>query len=250
MSKELSGFLGGDLMGLPTETAANSLRAAANDRETSNAFIESLEGREWLKFAARQQRWMFGKHRERLGDDRIAVHPGSFKHGWCAWSEGVNLGEVMVPLSKPLPDPNNLPEWSKKGKLSRQYQVDLQPIEGEHEGIPMRFRSNSFGGVSAVQDLMGRVADRLSVEDEYIVPLVILEADAYEHDTWGPTANPVFKIVGWLNAAGEEPPKKIPRGQVPEDGDLKADDPMNAKLQELAEDSPEEGAPQPIQRRR
>jgi len=201
MSNELSDFLGGDLATLPTAVAKN-LRSASMDRETGNSFVESLEGREWLKFAARAQRWAFGKTSEVLGDDRIAVHPGSFRHGWACWDDNVNKGEVMVSVVEPLPDPADLPSWKDQGKLTRQYQVDLQVLEGEHVGVPLRFRSNSYGGTSAVQDLMGKLADRLDVETEFVIPVVILEADPYDHEKWGPTSNPVFKIVDWANAKG------------------------------------------------
>lgn len=204
MSNELSDFLGGDVSSLPSVQAAKGLRAASLDRETGNSFVESLEGREWLKFAARQQRWTFGKQAEVLGDDRIAVHPGSFRHGWACWDDNVNKGEEMVPVTEPLPDPNELPAWSTQGKLTRQYQVDLQVLEGEHIGVPLRFRSNSYGGTNAVQDLMGKLADRLETTDtQYVIPVVVLDADPYEHEKWGPTANPVFRIVDWASPEGE-----------------------------------------------
>lgn len=205
MSNELGDFLGGGAVGLPSQDAINGLRQAAADRDTGNDFVESLEGREWLKFTARKQQWTFGKHNEVLGDDRMAVHPGSFKQGWACWDNNVNKGEVMVPISEPMPNLDALPEWSKQGKLSKQYQVDLQVMEGEHQGVPLRFRSNSYGGVSAVQDLMGKLADRLAVESTYVVPVVTLNADPYEHETWGAMANPVFKIVQWVDVHGNPP---------------------------------------------
>ena len=202
MSNELGDFLGGDTSSLPSATAVQGLRAASLDRDAGNSFVESLDGREWLKFVARQQRWTFGKQNEVLGDDRIAVHPGSFKQGWACWDDNVNKGEVMVSISDPMPLPDDLPSWKNEGKLSKQYQVDLQVLEGEHLGVPLRFRSNSYGGVSAVQDLMGKLADRLDVESEFVVPVVTLEADEYDHEKWGKMANPVFKIVDWANMEG------------------------------------------------
>jgi len=207
MSNELSEFLGGSTNLMPAKSAAEAFRQVDQAREVSNDFVEGLEGHELLKFASRTQRWLFGREGEPLGDDVIAVHPGSFRHGWCCWTEGQNAvckGQEMVPITEPMPLIENLPDWKNEGRVTKQLQFDLQVFEGEFTGTPLRFRSNSYGGVSAVQDLAGAIASRLETgEEEFIVPLIKLSHTTYQHKTWGTLGNPVFKVVSWVNSEGK-----------------------------------------------
>jgi hypothetical protein len=206
MGNDLTTFFGTEMGNLPTKSVAAGLRAASLDRDSSNRFVESLEGRELLKFASRTQKWVFGKEEEPLGDDCIAVNPGSFVHGRTVWTGGNNstfVDEIMVPITNPLPEPKA--GWEEQGDVSKQVQVDLQPIEGEFKGEPLRFRANSYGGVNAVQDLAGKLADRLEEDahDGFFIPVVLLEYSTYDHKTWGRLGNPIFKIVDWMNTDGK-----------------------------------------------
>ena len=68
--------------------------------------------------------WVYGAENTEVEEDAIlAVNPMGFQHGWTAWgskdrgNDGVNVGEVMVPATQPMPDINDLPnvngDWSK-----------------------------------------------------------------------------------------------------------------------------------------
>ena len=208
MSKDLELFAGDSAGQMPTKDIASSLSRSSLDRDTSNRFVESLDGRELLKFVSRTQKWVFGKDGERLGDENLAVNPGSFVHGICCWTGGNNssfVDEIMVPITADLPE--QPADWEGQGETNRQYQVDLQILDGEFKDEPLRFRVNSYGGVTAVQDLAGKLADRLEEEHNgFFVPIIELSFSTYSHATWGELGNPIFNVVDWMNSTGEYEP--------------------------------------------
>lgn len=207
MSNEIEAFAGTSVGNLPSKEISSSLRSSSLDRKQTSRFVESLGGRDLLKYGSRPDKWSFGKDQESLepGEDKMAVNPGSFVHGVCCWTGGNDsefVDELMVPITddKPL-----VPEdWASKGDVSKQYQFDLQVLDGEYKGVLLRFRSNSYGGVTSVQDLASKLADQLETEnDGYYIPIIVLDSSTYTHKKNGILGNPIFKIVDWANSEGE-----------------------------------------------
>jgi len=240
MSKDLELFAGDSAGQMPTKDIASSLRRSSLDRDTSNRFVESLDGRELLKFVSRTQKWVFGKDGERLGDETLAVNPGSFVHGICCWTGGNNssfVDEIMVPITADLPE--QPADWEAQGETNRQYQVDLQILDGEFKSEPLRFRVNSYGGVTAVQDLAGKLADRLEEDHNgYFVPVVELSFSTYSHATWGELGNPIFDVVDWMNADGQHEPEGVKPKAVEKKAKAKEVNPEPAKDSAEPEEKP------------
>ena len=72
-----------------------------------------------LQFKSREGGiWMFGRSRTiPQPDSQWAVNPASFLWGWVCWGDSSKtLGEKLVPISQPLPDPAGLPDTGFRGR--------------------------------------------------------------------------------------------------------------------------------------
>lgn len=188
---------------MATAIAASINQAGAN---TTNGFYGGMD--------------KYGTHF--YGADRTEVNPNDkwagniemFTHGFVAWgtaahgTEGKNVGEVMVPITQPLPLESDLPEV--KGEWSKAICMQLKCIEGEDEGVQILWKSNSYGGRKAYGALMTQVMEKLNDGDAACFPVMQLLSDSYNHKKYGKIFTPEFKVVGWMTQDGvrsEEPAK-------------------------------------------
>ena len=151
-----------------------------------------------------------------------AVNPTGFQHGFVAWgnaqhgTEGQNVGEVMVPATSPMPLESELPDV--KGSWSKAVAIQLRCTNGEDEGVQILFKSNSLGGRKAYAAVLQAVVGKIQAGEAECVPLVEMNAESYEHKTYGKIFNPVFEIVGWATMDGEkaeEPDGTEPAAEEP-----------------------------------
>ena len=159
-----------------------ALGAALNGVDTASVIGRS--GMPMLQFKRDGNgTWMFGQKRTVVEDgSRWAVNPLTFKWGYICFSDGNKvLGERLVSVSQPMPDPTELPD--KGFPWSQQWAVNLKCLDGTDAGIEVVYKPTTVGGIQAVAGLIEAVRDRLNggQHDGEVAPIVRLEKDCYPH---------------------------------------------------------------------
>lgn len=147
--------------------------------------------------------WVYGANQTEVEADTLwAVNPASFVHGYIAWGDAVVLGEVMVPVTEPLPQPGEAPAGAEKG-WQVQVGMGLKCVSGPDKDMEVRFTVTSVGGKKAVQQLGISIAQQIEVDQTKPVPVVKLKTDSYKHKMYGKIFTPVFEIVEWVGMDGK-----------------------------------------------
>jgi hypothetical protein len=183
--------------------AVSSLTTALRGLQTNAG---NGSGELFLKFD-KTGHWVFGSEGTEVEKDSLwAVNPYSFMHGFIAWGGGVPLGERMAPVTQPLPETGPAPEGAERG-WETQVSVSMKCIEGEDEGIDVRWSATSQGGKKALHALAMAVADQCVVEqgkdDPQVIAVVTLGRDTYKHKKYGTIQTPLLIIDHWLTLSGE-----------------------------------------------
>lgn len=196
--------------GLPSANALMQSLANVGAGDPSGG-ANTFDGRELLKMVRQTGEWVFGQNGTPVGDDeRIAVNPYSFQHGYICWVGGEPVGEVMMPITSPLPDMSTLdvhmlPAEPKKGLPERPASWDFQlrfDAELEADGTELLYKVTSQGGKQAVQTLTSAIVARAGSNPEAFVPIIVLANDSYKHGTYGLVWKPIFNIVDWVDMDG------------------------------------------------
>lgn len=198
--------------------ALNALKKGiANVRETivtksTNPFMKL--GRDGL--------WNYGAENIEVENGSLwAINVLSFEHGWVAWERGDDAdnsdgpkGEVMWPMSHPLPDKSEMKDVGAEWKY--QISVEMLCINGTDKGEQALYKANSVGATDAMDGLTKAIGIHLDEDESTPVPIVSLLSDSYQHKKWGKTYVPVIKIVDWVPmsdqlpvAADPEPKAKV-----------------------------------------
>ena len=147
--------------------------------------------------------WVYGANQTEVEADTLwAVNPASFVHGYIAWGDAVVLGEVMVPVTEPLPQPGEAPAGAGKG-WQVQVGMGLKCVSGPDKDMEVRFTVTSVGGKKAVQQLGISIAQQIEADQTKPVPVVKLKTDSYKHKMYGKIFTPVFEIVEWVGMDGK-----------------------------------------------
>jgi hypothetical protein len=147
--------------------------------------------------------WVYGANQTEVEAETLwAVNPASFVHGYIAWGDAVVLGEVMVPLTEPLPPVFEAPAGAEKG-WQIQIGMGLKCICGPDKDMEVRFTVTSVGGKKAVQQLGVAIAQQIETDQTKPVPVVKLKTDSYKHKMYGKIFTPVFDIVEWVGMDGK-----------------------------------------------
>lgn len=185
---------------------------------------------QFLKMDKGNGDWVYGQEETVVEDEALwAVNPNSLEYGYIAWppesaSDREPEGEVMVPITRPLPDVANLRTKHPGGETTGagwQYQqsVVIVCINGEDEGTICQYKQSSAGSQKLFKALTDAVAGQLAEGSDAIVPIVRLKSDSYKHKKWGRIFNPIWEIVEWRTmddtspvgeAAAPEPEAKEP----------------------------------------
>jgi len=152
-------------------------------------------------------RYVFGPNNEEMQDgSHWAVNIMSMAHGWSCWVDGgpgkANdlAGEVLVSMTLPRPaQPAPIGEFEFK----ELYSMEMKCLNGDDAGKEVVYRINSVGGKRAIMALMDEIYGQLASRPAYPCPVLVLTSDSYQHKKWGPTAFPIFTVVGWANMQGE-----------------------------------------------
>lgn len=152
--------------------------------------------------------WVYGADNTGLTEDAIFVaNPLDIKHGFVCWTDHPKgtknklKGEVYVGMASPPLDPASLPqhlddfgnicEWKPAAV------VQLVCIKGEDKGVELVYKPSSLGGTNFVDKLLAAVGAQLDAGSDKVVPHLDLCSDHYNHNSYGKTYTPEFKIVGW-----------------------------------------------------
>jgi len=206
MSKSVAPFKG---ISLPATTdLVSGLRTLTNEKPTQGGMplLRLVDGE-----------WVYGADNIQVEEASVwAVHPGSFQHGYCAWDDGVLVGEVMVPVSQPRPSHSELPavpcQWQE------QMSVLLACTSGEDKGTTVLYKNSSLGGRNAITELAQKILAQAEKDPSKLVPLVTLGVGNYKHKKYGKVYTPSFDVTSFAaidasSAEDAEPvePKKAAR---------------------------------------
>lgn len=183
---------------------------------------------QYLKMDKGNGDWVYGQEETLVEEGALwAVNPNSLEYGYISWDGNQQVeGEVMVPISRPLPAVNTLrvkdsPDGQPTGQNGWQYQqsVVLVCINGEDEGTVCQYKQSSVGSQKLFKSLVDSIMAQVSKGSDAIVPIIKMKSDSYKHKKYGRIYNPLFEVVEWRTmddtsapdeAAAEEPEAKEP----------------------------------------
>lgn len=170
--------------------------------------------KQFLKLDKGNGDWIFGQEETLVEPEALwAVNPASFMHGYISWDKNQQVeGEVMVPVSRTLPDVNSLkvkdsPDGQPTGENGWQFQmsVDMVCIKGEDAGTVVEYKQSSTGAMKAFRSLTDAIGGQLEKNADEIVPIVVMKSDSYKHKKWGRIFNPIFEVVEWRTMDDNSP---------------------------------------------
>ena len=99
-------------------------------------------------------------HRGR-GRQPLGGQSDDFRRGYICFSDSNKvIGERLLPVSQPMPDPSELPD--KGFPWSQQWAVNLKCLDGADTGLEVVYKPTTVGGIQAIVGLVEEVRDRLN----------------------------------------------------------------------------------------
>ena len=196
---------------VPTPAGSALTSLSALDAMLANVDTASIVGRSGLPLLLFKREgsgtWMYGQRRTVPEDrSRWAINPTTFRRGYvCFNNANKRIGEHLVGVSQPMPDPTALPD--KGSAWVEQWAVNLKCMSGADAGVEVTFKTTTVGGVQAIAGLIDIVRDQLngSQHDNKVAPIVLLERDSYGHTEHGRVWTPVLTVVDWMPLSGPAP---------------------------------------------
>lgn len=188
---------------------------------------------QFLKLDKGNGQWIYGQEETPVEDGSLwAINPMSFEYGYIAWDKNQQVeGEVMVPISRPLPTRAELrvkdsPDGQPTGEHGWQYQQSMVMVcvTGEDAGgngvdpIACQYKQSSVGSQKAFKAIIDAVTAKVVAGADDIVPIVEMKSDSYKHKKWGRIFNPIFEIKEWRtlgDASPVQPDAKVPAAVEP-----------------------------------
>ena len=161
--------------------------------------------------------WSHGQRRTVVEDGaRWAANPTTFKWGYICFGDGnKRLGERLVSVTQPKPDPAELPDlgfpWVE------QWAVNLKCLSGADAGVEAIYKPTTVGGLQAVAGLLDEVRDRLNgkAHGGLVSPIVLLNKYDYPHAQFGKVWSPLLDVVDWMSMDGPAPAPTPPAPPSP-----------------------------------
>lgn len=151
--------------------------------------------------------WVFGQTDDSVQEGSSwAVNILSISHGYCCWPKNDGgmpnkpLGEVMSPIHEPRP---SRPEPISGFPFTDQRSMDLRCLDGEDQGTEVQYKINSVGGLRMCDELLAKIQAQLEKNPNYPCPVVLLQADHYQHKVYGRIYVPILEIVDWCDLTGK-----------------------------------------------
>lgn len=166
----------------------------------------SAGGKAFMKFDFKSGDFTFGRDAEEITGDEIVVNSYSFQHGWMLWVNSQPSKEMRsftedMPPAMPAVEGN---QPSEARSFEARFEDDAETI--------LSFETNSYGGRSGCDALLKAVTERAGQgETEYLFPVVTLDSESYKAKQGATIHNPMFNVVGWVNAEGERQEAEAPK---------------------------------------
>jgi hypothetical protein len=160
--------------------------------------VASGMGQDFLNFSGKSGRYEFNDGNPE-GREVLMNIPG-MKHGYRCWVDKKPVDE-LVPINtqRPQQPPGIRDVDGEMQDFKNCYQLEGQFADGANEEFVLTL--NSIGGCSSVEQLINACRVQAAAKTGFYHPMVKLEA-APMNDQYG-NYKPVFKIVNWMNDAGE-----------------------------------------------
>ena len=193
-------------------TAVAALSSLKQGLQNVAATIVATGGDPFLRLLT-DGTWCYGAENVEVQTDSLwAVNPYSLQHGWVSWTDHPGkqaneiVGEVMVPMTSPLPPKTELQDtgW----EWSQQLSIQLKCLTGEDVGTQVMYKTTSVGGMNAVKALIAKLMTQLDADPDNPVPVLTLDMDSYQHKKWGKTYTPIFDVKKWI-ALDAEPDEQV-----------------------------------------
>lgn len=152
--------------------------------------------------------WVFGQKDDAVQDGSSwAVNPLSIQHGYVAWTkhEGNTknsiVGEVMAPIFEAKPAKPALAEG--QWPYEEQRSMGLRCLDGDDEGTEVVYKTNSRGGMRAMDELLAALQGHLQEDPRFPCPVIQLDADHYQHPKHGRIWIPILTVADWATMTGD-----------------------------------------------
>lgn len=173
-------------------------------------------GEAYMKFD-RYGSWLYGADNVEVEEDsQWAINPTQLKHGVIRWHNNQPTGELMVPITEPMPSAADLPEG--EGETNQQFAVPMKCLSGEDEGTQVLFKTSSHGGSAAYKELLEKILVKVDEGTDKVVPVVTLDATSYQHKAYGKIFKPAINVVRWMSMGGESDPETPDPADEPKGG--------------------------------
>lgn len=210
--KEVSKTNGGSVPALPDAFAAKLLGGIIESRAQTATLGGG--GKPFMRMM-KSGDWVFGPSNEEVQDGSPwAANIVTLAHGYSCWVDagGKNelRGEVMVSMTEPKPA-KPLPIDGTPFQEQRSF--ELKCMDGADEGTEVLYKTNSVGGMNAVDGFLAVIQRRLGGtehERQYCCPVIQLGRDYYDHKKWGRIYTPLLNVVGWCDMGGNMDPGEHP----------------------------------------
>jgi hypothetical protein len=192
---------------LTTVTRSTGVVLATNMspwREAVNDEVGASFGA-FLKFTKGD--WTLGEDAKKVPTEaRFVANMDEYYRGWVRWWDGKPtehlIGRVVdrhrVPPREQLSDLDKTkwesePNGARRDPWARSVYLAMRDVSNDEI---ICFTSSSDGGRKAVAKLADRY-DKLRHRFKAKMPVVCLESEAYQHNTYGKILKPKFRIVDW-----------------------------------------------------
>lgn len=193
-----------------SNNALTSLTDLSTSLSTVAVMGSGMSGIPFLRMDRHSGAFIYGQESIEVEEASLwAVNPHSVQVGLICWGDTRNvLGEVMVPAGQPAPQAAD--QIDHGFKWDGQLQIDMTCMDGEDEGVTVRFKTTSMGGKRAISTLAGVIGQRASAGNPAVVPVVELKHESYDHKSYGKINNPIFDIEKWITMDGDDEAGTLP----------------------------------------
>lgn len=148
-----------------------------------------------------------------IGTEAI-INPLSIQHGYSCWTdrgpnEGKNekLGEEMCKITQVKKGVHELPAMTDPRTQANctwkdQMSFELKMIDGKYAGQQAMYSATSVGGLRLIGEVLAALEAKFSTGSMFIIPIVRISSDSYQHSSYRKTYTPVMEIVGWADITG------------------------------------------------
>lgn len=178
-----------------TQTSVTDLQSALQNSQVQETKNEG--GKAFLKFDFKDGSFAFGRDKEDITGEQVVINIATFRHGWTMWVNG-SPKKVQAGFTEPLP---MAPASEAGNDPTESRGFDAAFLEEDDDTI-ITFETNSYGGRKGADAVLNAVKTRAATEANYLFPVVQLESESYKSNQGSTIHNPVFKIVDWMDQAG------------------------------------------------